>query len=121
MGQQWRRLSMRKRVAWDSFYGRAAWRRLRQHQLRAQPLCQMCLKEGRTTPAEVVDHVVPHRGDWTAFRCGALQSLCKRCHDSTKKTIENKGFDPAIGADGYPLDPKHPVYQTGAARSGRFT
>jgi hypothetical protein len=42
---------------------------------------------------------------------GELQSLCFACHNSTKKKIEQRGYDPAIGADGLPLDPKHPVYQ----------
>ena len=60
------------------------------------------------TAASVVDHVVPHRGDWTAFVAGALQSLCDRCHNSRKKQIEVRGYRCDIGIDGYPTDPNHP-------------
>ena len=102
---------MGKRVTWDNFYGRAAWRKRQQHQLRVQPLCEMCLAEGRVTAAQCVDHVTPHKGDWNSFRLGALQSLCFACHNSVKKLIENRGYDPAIGVDGMPLDPRHPIYR----------
>jgi hypothetical protein len=37
-------------------------------------------------------------------------SLCKHCHDSTKRFVEKHGFRPDIGLDGRPLDPNHPVY-----------
>ena len=60
----------------------------------------MCLQQDRIVPATVVDHIEPHRGDYTKFRLGALQSLCAHCHSSTKAIIEQRGYDPAIGADG---------------------
>jgi hypothetical protein len=60
--------------------------------------------------AEVVDHVVPFRGDWELFWTGALQSLCKHCHDADKQWQERRGFRKGIGLDGMPLDPNHPVY-----------
>jgi len=66
---------------------------------------------GRIVPATCVDHIEPHRGDYTKFRLGQLQSLCASCHNSTKKIIERRGYDPAIGADGMPLDPRHPIYR----------
>jgi hypothetical protein len=93
------------------WYNRAAWRHRQQHQLRVQPLCEICLKEGRLTPATVADHVEPHRGDYMKFRLGRLQSLCASCHSSTKAIIEKRGYDVAIGLDGMPLDPRHPCYQ----------
>ena len=71
----------------------------------------MCLRENRLTPATCVDHVEPHRGDYNKFRLGKLQSLCAHCHSSTKATVEKRGYDPAIGADGWPLDPQHPFYR----------
>ena len=95
---------------WHGWYNRANWRKRQQHQLRVQPLCEMCLREGRLTPATCVDHIEPHRGDYTKFRLGQLQSLCASCHNSTKKIIEHRGYDTAIGADGWPLDRRHPVY-----------
>src|SRR5215831_5455304 len=57
-------------VAWDSFYKTARWRRLRKFQLMQHPLCKFCLQRGIVTRANVVDHVVPHKGDWTDFITG---------------------------------------------------
>jgi 5-methylcytosine-specific restriction enzyme A len=41
----------------------ARWRRYRVTYLAANPLCVVCQKEGRVTPATVVDHVQAHKGD----------------------------------------------------------
>jgi len=97
---------------WHGWYNRVGWYRRRAHQLRLKPLCEQCEREGRLTPATCVDHTEPHRGDYNKFRLGKLQSICDRCNNSTKKIIEIRGYDPAIGADGWPLDPRHPVYRT---------
>jgi len=101
------------------WYCRSNWLKRQRHQLRVQPLCEFCLQEGRLTPASVADHVEPHGGDYTKFRLGKLQSLCASCHSSTKAIVEKRGYDPAIGADGMPLDPRHPVYgrQNGTIRT----
>jgi 5-methylcytosine-specific restriction enzyme A len=69
------------------------------------------LKEGRVVAAEVADHVEPHHNDINKFMLGKLQSLCASCHSSTKAVIERRGYDPAIGVDGMPLDRRHPVYR----------
>ena len=54
---------------------------LRTMQLRKQPLCETCKKEGRVTVAKDVDHIKPHRGNWSLFADPEnLQSLCKPCH-----------------------------------------
>src|SRR5260370_39994605 len=47
--------------------------RLRRLQLKAEPLCKFCLVRGIVTVANTVDHVEPHRSDWTAFVTGKLQ------------------------------------------------
>lgn len=61
---------------------RAAW--LRQH-----PLCCYCEREGRLSPATVVDHIIPHRGDERLFWDRTnWQSLCASCHSSTKAREE---------------------------------
>ena len=61
----------------------ARWRRARAQQLAARPLCAECERQGKTTAASVVDHVVPHRGDAVLFwDPGNWQSLCKPCHDA---------------------------------------
>jgi|SRR5215468_2783670 len=94
------------------WYSRANWLKRRAYQLRLEPLCAMCKAEGKITAATTVDHVEPHRGDINKFRLGALQSLCAHCHSSTKAIVEKRGYDPAIGADGWPTDPRHPIYRS---------
>lgn len=50
--------------------------------LRANPLCAECERQGRYTPAQVVDHIIPHRGNQRLFWDKAnWQPLCKHCHD----------------------------------------
>lgn len=53
-------------TATERGYG-ARWQRAREAYLAAHPLCASCKRHGRVTPARVVDHVVPHRGDPQLF------------------------------------------------------
>ena len=60
----------------------AKWRRARRQFLQRHPLCANCLSKGILTPATVVDHIVPHRGDQRLFWDEQnWQPLCKACHD----------------------------------------
>ena len=60
----------------------AEWRRARKAFLQKHPLCEECRKDGRLTPATVVDHIIPHRGDRKLFWDeNNWQPLCKGCHD----------------------------------------
>lgn len=60
----------------------ARWRRYRQSFLAANPICVICLGEGRTRLATVVDHIKPHKGRYDLFwDKDNHQSLCKQCHD----------------------------------------
>lgn len=89
-------------------YNTKAWYRLRWHQLQSEPLCKYCQATGRLTPATVVDHVRPHKGDSQLFHDpDNLSSLCKTCHDKAKAILESRGT--LIGGDtsGTPLDPDH--------------
>jgi hypothetical protein len=74
------------------------------------PLCARCASKGLVAVAKIADHDPPHRGNWNQFWIGPLQSLCRNCHESGKKFEEQRGFRNDIGADGWPLDPKHPTY-----------
>ena len=61
------------------------WQKASKEYLRVHPLCVKCLEENIITPATVVDHIVPHRGDKKLFwDQDNWQPLCKACHD--KKT-----------------------------------
>ena len=62
--------------------------RLRPAQLLREPYCRECARQyppsepRHRTPATVVDHIVPHCGNWDVFIDSTnLQSLCKRHHD----------------------------------------
>jgi 5-methylcytosine-specific restriction protein A len=62
--------------------------RLRPAQLLREPFCRECARQyppsdpRHRTPATVVDHIIPHCGEWDVFiDPDDLQSLCKRHHD----------------------------------------
>ncbi|GMA48648.1 HNH endonuclease [Alicyclobacillus contaminans] len=68
------------------------WRKARLAYLRAHPLCAECQRQGRLTPATVVDHIKPHKGDKALFwDVHNWQPLCKSCHDA-KTAREDGGF-----------------------------
>ena len=86
-----------------------AWRRRSKLQLSLEPLCRYCQERGIIQLAEVSDHITPHGGSWNEFRLGALQSLCRECHNRTKQREERDGYRCDIDSDGWPTDPKHPA------------
>lgn len=58
------------------------WQAARRRYLRTHPLCAECQRNGTLTPATVVDHIIPHRGDERLFWDETnWQPLCKLCHD----------------------------------------
>lgn len=86
-----------KRRPWLGWYSSAAWKKLRIWQLKRQPLCEFCLKAGRVSAADTVDHIRPHRGKMELFfDKNNLQSLDKSCHSSAKQRMEKSG---AFGCD----------------------
>ncbi|MEY8001598.1 HNH endonuclease signature motif containing protein [Clostridium sp. Mt-5] len=65
------------------------WNKARKTYLTNHPLCVECMKEDKVTPATVVDHIKPHRGDMKLFwDVSNWQSLCKIHHD--KKTARGE-------------------------------
>jgi 5-methylcytosine-specific restriction protein A len=79
------------------------WQRMRRAHLAQNPVCVMCEAQGKITPAVVLDHVVPHKGDARRFWDNKnWQGLCKVHHDSSKQAIERSGFSKEIGVDGCP-------------------
>jgi hypothetical protein len=64
----------------------AMWRKRAKHQLRSQPLYEMCLKEGRINAATIADHIEPHKGDQQKFFFGELRSLCEAAPRERQET-----------------------------------
>lgn len=90
-------------------YNNRKWIKLAKAILSQYPMCALCGKIGRDTPATVVDHIKPHKGDYDLFwSVDNLQALCKTCHDSQKRQQEINGYSQACGVDGYPIDGGHP-------------
>lgn len=94
-----------------NFYDLRIWRdRLRPDQLIREPLCRRCGLQGKAVPAEVVNHIVPHKGDYSKFvNPDNLESVCKPCHDGYIQREEHHGYGSMIGADGWPMDRNHPI------------
>ena len=95
---------------WRKWYGTVRWQRLRASQLSKEPLCRYCMRLNLVVPAQVVDHIIPHKGNPALFWSGALQSLCKSCHDSLKQAEERGGIEPC-GLDGLPIRHSHPYLE----------
>ena len=112
-------------------YKLKAWKDvLRPRQLAKEPFCRFCLQLGYEVIATVADHITPHRGDPDLFFTEELQSLCETCHNGVKQREELNGYNDMVGADGWPIDPRHPSnspddaasreggVETGARRQG---
>lgn len=86
----------------------ARWREARSIYLRSHPICVYCRKYDRVTPATVVDHITPHKGDKSLFwDRDNWQALCKRCHDSDKQREERGKVVTQIDEQGNPIGLEH--------------
>ena len=73
---------------YNRFYKTAAWRHLSHAMLVQHPICQSCHEKGIIKMANLVDHIVPIREDWSKrLDPNNLQTLCYACH--TEKTKED--------------------------------
>lgn len=64
----------------DPFYLSVRWRRFRAWYLSKHPLCQQCEKEGRLTPARMVDHIVALKDGGAPTSEANSFSICFKCH-----------------------------------------
>ena len=65
------------------------WQKASRRFLEEHPLCVRCMERGVYTKAEVVDHIVPHRGDMKLFWDRSnWRALCHR-HHSEKTARED--------------------------------
>ena len=78
-------------ASWHWMYLTDEWiKDLRPTQLLQEPFCRECASHGKRVRATDVDHIRPHRGDWSLFTDPSnLQSLCHGCH-SRKTIAENR-------------------------------
>lgn len=85
--QQRREEDQRRDPTVRRLYNNARWRSASRAYLACNPICARC-----GGLAEVVDHIVPHRGDYESFwnAGGNWQGLCKRCHDRKTATEDKK-------------------------------
>jgi len=68
------------------------WRKAAKSFLDDNPLCVHCAREGVVMEAALVDHIIPHKKDWSLFWDQSnWQPLCKKHHDR-KTAIEDGGF-----------------------------
>jgi 5-methylcytosine-specific restriction protein A len=70
------------------------WAKYSKWYLRRNPLCVCaeCKQRVVPLPAEVTDHIIPHKGDYALFWDPENhQAMAKRCHD-IKTATEDGGF-----------------------------
>ena len=103
----------KKRLAWRcrniqqqkdkaEIYNSREWKQLRSEKLRANPLCEMCIRDGEAhgipggyiTPSRVVHHRHPIEDSTTkaemrkwAFMWNNLEALCPACHAKVHKEL----------------------------------
>jgi hypothetical protein len=70
-------------------YQTGLWYKRAARQKRLHPVCLGCAAIGRTTAAEIADHVIPIAQGGDLLR-GELQSACRKCHDTVKRELERR-------------------------------
>lgn len=73
----------------QSFYNSQRWRKYSTGLRKHNPLCEECLKNNRTSPSQVVDHIIPISKGGDMWDRDNLRCLCNSCH--SKKTGKSKG------------------------------
>ena len=88
-GSKWKEIiRKRKHQQYNKYYRHTSpeyktsrWLKLRQLKLNHSPLCEMCLKQGITTPAVLVHHIKPIEDGGKMYQYENLMSLCSECHN----------------------------------------
>jgi 5-methylcytosine-specific restriction enzyme A len=72
-------------------YCSARWRKLRDYKLSLDPLCSVCLTQGKTTIATDVDHLRRHAGphDPLFWDLSNVDSKCKSCHSRKTALLDS--------------------------------
>ena len=75
---------------------------LRIARLQREPLCRLCLNNGRTTEATVPDHINPLALGGTDTD-NNIRCLCADCHRDMTAMQFGKRTKPRTGTDGWPM------------------
>ncbi|WP_082851981.1 HNH endonuclease [Sulfitobacter sp. HI0054] len=83
------------------------WTKRRENVMRRDGyLCQPCMRQGRPTPADEVDHITPKSQDGTDDYDN-LEAICRPCHSAKTaneaRTARGARSRPTIGVDGWPV------------------
>lgn len=73
-----------------SLYNSRKWRNYALALRKRFPLCELCIKEGRTTPSQMVDHKKTINSGGSIWSEDNLQCLCNSCHN-IKSGKDRKG------------------------------
>jgi len=95
------------RAAYRNLYKSKRWQQLRKEMLSKQKWCQCPHHKGKFVPGEVVDHIIPHKGDTKLFfDRNNLQVLSASCHNGPKQSSEKggRGFNQGCDKWGNPLN-----------------
>lgn len=91
-------------------YG-SQWQRARVAFLALNPLCVASRANGLIVAADMVDHIVPHKGDMRLFwDRGNWQALSMDMHRRVKAVIEARWKAGQVGADDLRLDRPLPEF-----------
>ena len=87
MGENKSYTPIRRSELYVSLINTRKWRKIRLRKLAYQPLCEVCLSQGRTTAAQEVHHIAsielaPTVADARsrAYDFDNLMSVCRKCH-----------------------------------------
>jgi len=96
----------RRKATNSTLYNGAQWRTLSRKHKALNPLCVMCEAQGRVSPVEVTDHIVPINQGGQPYAWDNLQSLCHRCHNiksgteaherAQERSNKGKGGNPSL-------------------------
>lgn len=76
---------------YQKFYRLTAWRKLSRRFLENNPICVKCYQNGVIRKADVVDHVIEIRDDWSRrLDESNLQPLCYRHHNRKTGLVRKK-------------------------------
>jgi len=70
------------------FYKTKAWKHFRAWFVRHNPVCVVCSENGRATPVDVVDHIIPIKQGGEPLSESNCQSLCNAHHN--RKTASDR-------------------------------